>query len=95
MRGHGCEGASLSRLFACMYECVINFSILLTCWCIFLWAEQLGAQRFVNYWKSRREVFGPDKSVLRMSLSDALCDDLAAVEACVFRPLPHLDASGR
>jgi hypothetical protein len=49
----------------------------------------------VDYWKSRQEVFGPDKFVLRMTLSEALCDDLAAVETCVFRPLPHLDASGR
>jgi hypothetical protein len=28
-------------------------------------------------------------------LSEALCDDLAAVEACFLCPLPHLDASGR
>jgi hypothetical protein len=37
-------------------------------------------------------VFGPDK---RMTLSEALCDDLAAVEAGLFCPLPKLDASGR
>jgi hypothetical protein len=49
----------------------------------------------VNYWESRREVFGPDKFVLRMTLNEALRDDLAAVKACFFRPLPHLDASGR
>jgi hypothetical protein len=30
-----------------------------------------------------------------MTLSGPLCDDLAAVEACTYHPLPHLDASGR
>jgi hypothetical protein len=40
-------------------------------------------------------VFGPDKFVLRMTLSEALRDDLAAVEACFFHPLPRLDESGR
>jgi hypothetical protein len=60
-----------------------------------LWIEQLGAQRFVNYWESRREVFGADKFGLRMTLSKALCDDLAAVEDCVYRLLPRFDAAGR
>jgi hypothetical protein len=55
----------------------------------------LGAQRFVNYWESRREVFGPEKFVLRMTLSEALRDDLVAVDACLNRPLPHLDKAGR
>ena len=49
----------------------------------------------MNYWESRKELFGPDKFVMRMTLSEALRDDLAAVKACIFRPLPHLDASGR
>jgi hypothetical protein len=49
----------------------------------------------VNYWEYRRKVFGPDKFVQRMSLSEALCDDLPAVEACIYCPLPHLDTSGR
>ena len=49
----------------------------------------------MNYWENRREVFGPDKFKLRMTLNEALCDDLAAVEACCVRPLPRLDASGR
>ena len=40
-------------------------------------------------------MFGPDKFTLRMTLDEALCDDLAAVVACFFRPLPRLDASGR
>jgi hypothetical protein len=57
--------------------------------------EQLGAQRFVNYWESRRDLFGPEKFVLPMTLSGALIDDLVAVEACLCRPLPHLDKSGR
>lgn len=30
-----------------------------------------------------------------MTLNGALCDDLTALEACVLRPLPHLDISGR
>lgn len=49
----------------------------------------------MNYWEWRQELFGPEKFALCMSLSDALCDDLVAIKACVFRPLPHLDASGR
>jgi hypothetical protein len=40
-------------------------------------------------------VFGNDKFVRRMTLSEALCDDLAAVEARFLCQLPHLDASGR
>jgi hypothetical protein len=56
---------------------------------------KLGAQRFVNYWESRREVFGPEKYLLRMTLSEALRDDLPAVEAGVYRLLPHTDLSGR
>jgi hypothetical protein len=57
--------------------------------------EQLGARRFVKYWESRREVFGPEKFVLPLTLSEALRDDSAALEACIFSQLPHLDASGR
>jgi hypothetical protein len=49
----------------------------------------------VNYWESRRAVFGPEKFVLHMTLDEALCDDLVALEACVCRPLPRLDTSGR
>ena len=57
--------------------------------------EQLGAQRFVNYWESRREVFGPEKFLMRMTLSEALRDDLDAIESGVLCLLPHLDSSGR
>jgi hypothetical protein len=49
----------------------------------------------VNYWESRRELFGPEKFVLRMTLDEALRDDLVAIEACLCRLLPHLDTSGR
>jgi hypothetical protein len=77
-------------------DCIVfflNFQKWLTCSCLGI--EQQGARRFVNYWESRREVFGDDKFVLPMTLGEALCDDLAAVEACVLSLLPHLDASGR
>ena len=40
-------------------------------------------------------MFGQEKFALRMTLSDALCDDLVAIEACLCRLLPHLDTSGR
>ena len=56
---------------------------------------QLGARRFVNYWKCRREVFGADKYVMKMTLSEALRDDLTALETCMFCLLPRLDLSGR
>jgi hypothetical protein len=49
----------------------------------------------VDYWESRREVFGPEKFVLPMTLSEALRDDLVALETCLLRILPQLDASGR
>ena len=54
-----------------------------------------GAQRFVNYWDTRRKLFGPDKFLLPMQLSEALRDDLDAIEDGVFVILPHLDMSGR
>lgn len=56
---------------------------------------QLAARRFVNYWESRCEVFGPEKYVQRMTLSEALRDDLTALEASVFSLLPKVDAAGR
>jgi hypothetical protein len=40
-------------------------------------------------------VFGTEKFVLRMTLSEALRDDLVALEVCVCSLLPHLDSSGR
>lgn len=56
---------------------------------------QLAAQRFVNYWNCRREVFGPDKYVLRMTLAGALKDDLVALKVGPYRLLPFKDISGR
>ena len=40
-------------------------------------------------------MFGADKYVMRMTLSEALCDDLAALETGMFCLLPRLDLSGR
>ena len=40
-------------------------------------------------------MFGPDKYLQRMTLSEALRDDLVALESCVFCLLPRLDKSGR
>ena len=60
-----------------------------------VFGSQLAAQRFVNYWESRRQVFGEGKYLMKMTLSGALRDDLVALSACVFRLLPKLDASGR
>jgi hypothetical protein len=56
---------------------------------------QLGARRFVNYWTSRRDVFGEEKYLLPMTLGGALCDDLVALEACPLCLLPDQDQSGR
>jgi hypothetical protein len=52
-------------------------------------------QRFVKYWKMRREVFGPDKFVMPMTLSGALRDDLVALETGWMTLLPKCDLSGR
>jgi len=49
----------------------------------------------VSYWEGRREVFGKDKFVMRMTLSEALKDDLVALEAGMYTILPHPDLSGR
>jgi len=57
--------------------------------------SQLAAQRFVNYWESRLQVFGPKKYVMKMTLSGALRDDLVALMAGVYSLLPKPDASGR
>jgi len=56
---------------------------------------QLAAQRFVGYWEKRKKVFGPEKYLMRLTLSEALRDDLVALEAGVFSLLPHKDLSGR
>ena len=55
----------------------------------------MAAQRFVTYWKCRREVFGPDKFAEPMTLSGAFRDDLKALQTGVCRLLPKPDASGR
>jgi hypothetical protein len=60
-----------------------------------LGSTQLGAQRFVNYWEIRRDLFGPEKYLLHMTLSQALRDDLVALETGVQQILPRLDSSGR
>ena len=62
------------------------------CLCISL---QLAARRFVHYWESRRQVFGPEKYTKRMTLSEAVRDDLVALKAGVFNLLPKPDVSGR
>jgi hypothetical protein len=56
---------------------------------------QLAAQRFVRYWESRREVFGPSKYLMRMTLSAALRDDLVALRTGAYTILPFQDVSGR
>lgn len=40
-------------------------------------------------------MFGPDKFVLPLTLSQALKDDIPAIEAGVHRLLPHPDSYGR
>ena len=54
-----------------------------------------GARRFVNYWECRRQVFGREKYLMSMTLSEALCDDRVALETGVFSLLPRRDLSGR
>jgi hypothetical protein len=56
---------------------------------------QLAARRFVDYWRRRRELFGPDKFHLPMTLNGALRDDTVALEAGVLVIVPSHDASGR
>lgn len=56
---------------------------------------KMAATRFINYWTDRRSVFGEEKYTLPMTLSQALRDDLAAIETGVYVELPHRDASGR
>jgi hypothetical protein len=57
--------------------------------------KQLTAERFVEYWESRCELFGPGKYLLPMTLGGALQDDLEAIEDGVLCLLPRLDLSGR
>lgn len=56
---------------------------------------RLAAQRFVRYWENRRDVFGPNKYLMRMTLSEALKDDVEALNTCVYTILPFQDVSGR
>ena len=49
----------------------------------------------MRYWEARRELFGPDKCFLQMTLSEALSDDVKAIEAGMFTILPHPDMSER
>lgn len=56
---------------------------------------QLAAKRFVNYWRCRKQLFGPEKYLMRMTLGEALKDDLEAIEDGVFCLLPFKDSSGR
>ena len=53
------------------------------------------AQRFVNYWEARQQLFGPEKYFQCMSLCEALRDDVAALEAGVYHLLPGPDLSGQ
>lgn len=55
----------------------------------------MAAERFVLYWECRRDLFGSDKFHLRMTLSEALRDDVPTLMAGAFCLLPHLDLSGR
>lgn len=56
---------------------------------------QMAAQRFVNYWNSRLDVFGDEKFLLPMKLSGALREDLVAIQTGLYTLLPHPDVSGR
>lgn len=47
------------------------------------------------YWEKRRETFGPKKFTMQMILSEALKDDIVAMEAGVYNLLPLKDLSGR
>lgn len=57
--------------------------------------KQMAAERFVEYWESRCELFGPKKYLLPMTLGGALQDDLEAIEDGMLSLLPRLDLSGR
>lgn len=49
----------------------------------------------MKYWECRRKLFGDDKYMHRMTISEALRDDLDAVQDGVFCLLPIKDSSGR
>jgi hypothetical protein len=56
---------------------------------------KLAARRFVMYWECRKEIFGPQKFTMRMTMTEALRDDLVAIEEGVLFLLPLVDLSGR
>ena len=84
-------------LVLCSFENVSSVRIIGFTHCVSTIASslQLAAQRFVNYWQGRFEVFGPQKFTLEMTLSEALCDDLTALETGFYCLLPKKDLSGR
>jgi len=54
------------------------------------------AQRMINYWERKVELFGPEKAFNRLvSLSDLKQEDYGALVKGGFRCLPNLDESGR
>lgn len=55
---------------------------------------KLAASRFAKYWEGRRKVFG-SKYLERLTLAEALRDDLVALEAGTLCLLPSRDVSGR
>jgi len=83
------------RLFFLTCEVLHTIHGALTMYTYALIMLQLAAQRFVGYWENRKEVFGPEKYLMRLTLSEALRDDLVALEAGVYSLLPHRDLSGR
>lgn len=61
-----------------------------------IFVPQRAAQRFTKYWEQRHELFGPDKYLSPMTISESLSDgDLAALRAGVFHHLPRRESSGR
>lgn len=57
---------------------------------------QLAAQRFANYWNSRKEIFGPKTYLSKMTLSEIFNEqDMTALESSAFRLLPLTDCSER
>lgn len=58
--------------------------------------QQRATQRLANYWEKRRELFGEDKYLAPMTLSDSLSGgDLHALRSSTFQALPIGDTSGR
>lgn len=49
----------------------------------------------MGYWEKRKETFGTEKFTMRLTLSEALRDDLVALQTGFYSLLPRRDASGR